>query len=343
MTPPVIPVVYRAAWVAVDNAWRFAQDRLLSPIWKTWLGYGFGGPLDDPTIALFLAPGPDRKAVLDFVQRPLDRLRPSVRLAAVGIDRFAAVPGRRRPVASGEVRPGHGVEALGEGPACSDADVGTIGAILTVSHAPNDRWILSNHHVLARRHDCRFDGQGHPRKFRTVVGNDTICNPGAATADLQTIEIQQSGNRLDACAVKLLDPHAAVVNYSPMVVANPAVPIRPNTGDQVEKLGSMSQLTSARVEFSSATVRIELESSGFSGAELIDQVLVGLDDASGHPFFKPGDSGSLVVHHASHRPVGILVGGGTREEGQKQLTVVSPLDTILGSIHPPGGAFSIMV
>jgi hypothetical protein len=354
MIPPIIPGQFWAAWTAVENAWRFAQGALTPALaaelqFQHWIGYGFGGTLDNPTIALFLKPQADTTGILNFVQGRLDGLGSPVRLAPVAIDKFAAHPGRRRPpLAGGVCRPGHGVEAVSslQGSACTAADIGTIGAILTASNAPNDRWILSNHHVLARRHDCRFDAHGQPRGFKTVLtpGDNKIADPGAALADLQTVEIRQSANPVDACAVRLLDPHSVVVDYSPLVLANPAVPLRPNPGDGVEKFGCVSHRTTGTVRFSSATVKIDLESSGFSGAELTDQILVSLDDGTGHSFFQPGDSGSLVVHQESHRPVGILVGGGTREGDTAQLTVVSPLETIFQCIHPPpGGEFAIAV
>jgi hypothetical protein len=87
-----------------------------------------------------------------------------------------------------------------------------------------------------------------------------------------------------------------------------------------------------------ATVKIDLESSGISGAEMVNQIVVfpGSNGTGGGPFFGGGDSGSLVVHSASQQPLGILVGG------DRDFTVVSPLTEVLRDLHPPGDLFEIV-
>ena len=194
----------------------------------------------------------------------------------------------------------------------SDEDfvVGTVGAIV---QRGNDRFILSNNHVLAYENMLPLG--------TAIVQPSTIDNGKDPTDHIgqlaEFVPLQPRGNRMDA-ALARIDPRIKTSGgsvYGPRLAS--AMPTPALTGMRIAKCGRTTGLTRGRVDDVSLSVAVEFASGQFL---FEDQLMLRADDV---PFSGDGDSGALVVADALGRPVALLFAGAPAH------AIATPIERVL--------------
>jgi hypothetical protein len=174
---------------------------------------------------------------------------------------------------------------------------GTIGCIVT-SNGTN-RFILSNNHVLANVNEATLGDQIlEPGR----LDGGTTNPPIARLTAYQPIDFDEP-NRIDAALAELIhrpDVESRIDEIGPIV----AQPMDAALHQTVRKHGRTTLGTRGVVTDLAADVLVRY---GSKVAQFNDQIAVsGMNGV----FSAGGDSGSLVVEAATHRPVGLLFAGG---------------------------------
>jgi hypothetical protein len=175
---------------------------------------------------------------------------------------------------------------------------GTLGCL--VSKNGDDRFILSNNHVLANSNDASLgDDILEPGPIDGGAANPPIAH----LTDFETLDFSGAPNRIDAAIAELIHP----ADVDPQIdTIGPVVPppMRAALYQSVRKRGRTTLHTIGVVMDLAADVRVRY---GGRIAQFNDQISVtGLNG----PFSAGGDSGSLVVDAVTRRPVGLLFAGG---------------------------------
>jgi hypothetical protein len=195
----------------------------------------------------------------------------------------------------------------------SNTDESAAGTIAAIVVRGQDRFILSNNHVLA------FEN-------RLALGTD-IVQP--ATLDngrlpqervgalAQFTPLQPVGNRLDAAIAKISDTVQSIAGsaYGDSLLSSE--PLEARTEMLVSKLGRGTGLTVGRIEDVSIDVAVDFATGQFL---FEDQILIA---ASDDEFANDGDSGSLVTASRERRPVGLLFAGSSSH------ALATPIDRVL--------------
>jgi hypothetical protein len=223
------------------------------------------------------------------------------------------------------LQPGAVVYASADRP-CGDGCFGTIGGFLkrTGDKEEDDRWLLSNNHILVR--GCQ----------------DQTPIRGAGGAPLshyvESVQLTATGNLVDAAIAKVDWPAEVFAFYDGLTIANPA-PEVPAPPSPVQKLGAATGVTNGILEVLQATLFVT-DCEGSGGHEFTDQLVISSADDE-NPFLAHGDSGSLVVSNG--RPVGLLFAIGDQvfdiEPSEPKLTapfgVASPFQSVLDQLPQP--------
>ena len=240
-----------------------------------------GRPTDTPAVRFYV----ERKVAKGAL--PADLMLPkSVNGVATDViesGRFRALPAsvplprrRLRPA-----RPGGSVGFKFPDPAHAQyVMAGTFGA---VAEASGTRYILSNNHVLA-------DGD---------VGKDQIAKL------TRFVPVKAGGgNTVDCAIAEVLDPKLVRATFLPKVgkLKSPE-PIAAAEGMRVMKVGRTTGFTTGVVTDVSATLKVKYD---LGVVRFDDQVFVEGDRGA---FSDRGDSGSLIVDRATHRPTALLFAG----------------------------------
>ncbi len=184
--------------------------------------------------------------------------------------------------------------------------LGTAGApVKWLDKNEEPHWgILSNWHVMAA---------GHERIDRTIHQPTAAGGPMARLAKWSGPKPDKQ-NLIDAAVADAL--MGKLHTISPKILgigkANPAT-ISASLGLAVVKSGRTTGVTAATCIATGAAVRVQYD--GFT-ATFVDQDIYQSNET---PFSAPGDSGSLIVTEAGHRPCSLLFAGSA------QITVGNPI------------------
>jgi hypothetical protein len=263
-----------------------------------------------PCIRLYV----DRKLPKEMI--PQEDLLPEtingVPTAVVESGRFFAFSSpqttrRRRPA-----QPGDSIGFQYPGKRASWLMAGTLGAL---AQKGDNLLILSNNHVLADENRLPL---GSPIFQPGLLdGGDPQRDAVALLTEFVTLRAD-AANEVDCAVAKVLDPTSVRAAFRPPVGRlKSAQPLDPTDGMPVEKVGRATRHTKGVVFDTSADVRVQYE----LGYLLFrDQILI---RGGKRAFSAGGDSGAVVVHPESKRPVALLFGGSST------YTVASPLSKVL--------------
>lgn len=204
-----------------------------------------------------------------------------------------------------------------------DITAGTIGARVTKG---GNGYALSNNHVYANENLAAL--------------NDPVLQPGRADggsasndvigtlSDFEAIVFCKGAASPDNCPANTIDAAIALHN-SPRELKNHtpsdgygtpcSTPIAESVGQAVQKYGRTTGLTKGTVDAISASFYVGYDQGT---ARFVDQIVI-----KGGGFSKGGDSGSLVVDAAQHKPVALLFAGG------RGVTIANPIDAVLGAFN----------
>lgn len=196
---------------------------------------------------------------------------------------------------------------------------GTLGCLVSRRGvAMQDRFILSNNHVLANSNSA-------------VIG-DHVLEPGpldggaayppiADLTDFEPLDFSGVDNYMDAAIAKLRNP-ADVLPDIAGGIARVAAPIMPAALYQsVRKHGRTTLHTIGVVMDLAAAIKVRY---GTSIAQFDDQLAI---NGVGGAFSNGGDSGSLIVDAVTRRAVGLLFAGGAGT------TFANPIDIVLNHFN----------
>lgn len=207
-------------------------------------------------------------------------------------------------------------------PAPSGVSVGhfriTAGTLGCLARRGRSLFILSNNHVLANSN-------------RASIG-DPILQPGPTDGGIvprdviaklsKFIPINFGGapNNVD-CAIAQTSPDL-VTPLNKCFGRISATPFPCRRELLVRKCGRTTQFTRGRITDCNATVRVNYGTSGV--AVFQNQIII--QSLTSSPFSQGGDSGSLIVTDAGHRPVGLLFAGSTTH------TIANPIQAVLTAL-----------
>ena len=198
---------------------------------------------------------------------------------------------------------------------------GTIGA--RVTHGGNV-YALSNNHVYALENNApKHSDILQPGRADTncnIDSNDVI----ATLSDFEPIVFSTEANNT-------IDAAIAVSSTADLGNATPAdgygLPktaiVSESLGQAVQKYGRTTSLTKGTITGINATVNVRYSSGT---ARFVDQIII--EGARG-PYFKAGDSGSLLVTDPGRNPVGLLFAGNR----SGKLAVANRIDLVLSAFH----------
>ncbi len=213
-------------------------------------------------------------------------------------------------VATGDIRK---YAACGDSVGHFNITAGTLGCIATLVGNIQDRYILSNNHVLADENRAAIgDAIYAPGPYDGGLPINTIAD----LSDFQAIDFAGHPNYVDAAIAKLIDP----LSVPPLIpnigrVANP--PASVVLYQSVRKKGRTTRHTVGIVTDLSASIRV-----GYDSGVAMFEDQIGITGAGGD-FSAGGDSGSLIVDAITLRPIGLLFAGGGG------LTFANPIDKVL--------------
>ncbi|TMA45097.1 MAG: hypothetical protein E6J71_13375 [Deltaproteobacteria bacterium] len=258
-----------------------------------------GRPTDTPAVRFYV----ERKVAKGAL--PADLMLPkSVNGVATDViesGRFRALPAsvplprrRLRPA-----RPGGSVGFKFPDPAHAQyVMAGTFGA---VAEASGTRYILSNNHVLADENTLSIGGAIFQPGLldNGDVGKDQIAKL------TRFVPVKAGGgNTVDCAIAEVLDPKLVRATFLPKVgkLKSPE-PIAAAEGMRVMKVGRTTGFTTGVVTDVSATLKVKYD---LGVVRFDDQVFLEGDRGA---FSDRGDSGSLIVDRATHRPTALLFAG----------------------------------
>ncbi len=191
---------------------------------------------------------------------------------------------------------------------------GTLGCLVKrVDDTQQERFILSNNHVLANSNEAKIDDNIlHPG---AIDGGDPNL-PIAKLVDFEPIKLDNSPNFIDAAIAKVININE--VQPSIVTIGNVQQPIMPAAEFQsVRKQGRTTQHTLGIITDLSADIRVR-----FGGAIAFFEDQITITGVNGQ-FSSGGDSGSLIVDAVTRRPVGLLFAGGGNT------TFANPIERVL--------------
>lgn len=191
-------------------------------------------------------------------------------------------------------------------------NAGTLGCLVRrVAETTNDRFILSNNHVLAKSNKAKK--------------GDAILEPGpkdggtepiAELTEFERIDFAEP-NLMDAAIARVIDPDDVLPEIQHIGYVEPD----PKTAvlyQSVRKYGRTTKHTVGVVMDIAADIKVGY---GTEWADFENQLA--LHGYTGD-FSAPGDSGSLVVDGESRRAVALLFSGGIG------ITYANPIESVLG-------------
>jgi hypothetical protein len=194
-----------------------------------------------------------------------------------------------------------------------------------VQDAGNNRFILSNNHVLADTN-------------KATVG-DLIVQPGLADVNCNKIttdavatfssmvKLKFGGvkkNTVDAAiaAIDIGDVNPDILNIGPIA----STVVAATVGLPVQKMGSASCLTTGTIFAVGAHGKVSY--GGGKVAKFVNQILIEGD------FSAPGDSGSLIVtQEVCPQAVGLLFAGASATRRHQALTILNPISAVLSGLN----------
>lgn len=187
---------------------------------------------------------------------------------------------------------------------------GTIGAIVCRGQ---DRFILSNNHVLAFENALAIGADiVQPATLdRGGLPQDRIAALNAFTP------LAPNGNRIDAAIAQIAEGVPSVAGFVSGQDLVSGEPLSVSTEMLVNKVGRGTGVTSGRIDDVSLDVAVDFASGQFL---FEDQILI---RASDDAFATDGDSGSLLVASRERRPVGLLFAGSSSH------ALATPIDRVL--------------
>ncbi|HSK23672.1 MAG TPA: hypothetical protein VK906_10870 [Egicoccus sp.] len=204
-----------------------------------------------------------------------------------------------------------------------DITAGTIGCVVEVADAPDQRLILSNNHVLAASNAA--DNGDAILQPGPLDGGD-VDDPIGVLHRFVPIGFDDTPNRVDAAVARLHDPGSVrpdIAHIGPPVLP----PVDAALYQSVRKHGRTTEHTVGVVVDVAADIEVRF---GIRTAVFVDQL--GVVGVGGDAFSDGGDSGSLIVDAVERNPVALLfAGGGGTTFGNPIEAVLRALDaTIVG-------------
>jgi hypothetical protein len=188
--------------------------------------------------------------------------------------------------------------------------MGSLGCLVT-KRGDDDWYLLSACHVLARAGDAKYGD--------TIVEParpDDKAAPIAILADFEPLKVDGTANLFDA-AIARLHQKTDVKAQLPLIGVPKLSPMDPIPYRSVRKYGAGTGLTLGVITDAHADVTLELGTSAYLFADVIQVV------GAGGIFSTGGDSGALVVDALTSRPIGLIIGG----KGNRSF--VSPIKVVL--------------
>lgn len=202
----------------------------------------------------------------------------------------------------------------------NECAAGTFGAVLVKS---NQRYALSNNHVLARE-NAAAGGEPivQPGRYdnKPKCANELSTEQLGALADYVPIDFGDGDNRVDAAIALPADDVSLSCSTSSDFYGLPSsTPVPAAVGMAIQKVGRTSGLTTGVVTMVNGSFNIGYSSGT---ARFVGQIVT----SSG--FSRSGDSGSLVVtNDASRNPVGLLFAG-----ANDGTTILNPIGEVLSAL-----------
>ena len=206
---------------------------------------------------------------------------------------------RKKPV-----RPAPGGVSIGH----YNITAGTLGFLVDVD---NERYIISNNHVLANENDAEIGDEIYqPGPYDGGTSEDTI----AYLTDFIPIKFDEE-NYVDAAIASPVSPND--VTFDILGLGIPRGFSTPFLGERVVKSGRTTGVTYGEISQIHGTFRIE-----YDAGEVIfeDQIMITPGD-----FSDGGDSGSAILDSKTHKIVALLFAGSEYD------TISTPIDTVLHS------------
>jgi hypothetical protein len=271
---------------------------------------GKGKRASAPCIRLYV----DRKLPDDTI--PQEDMLPEringVPTAVIETGRFFASSSRQMSRRKRPAGPGDSIGFQYRGKRASWLTAGTFGAL---AQKGDDLLILSNNHVLADENRLPL---GSPIFQPGLLdGGDPRRDGIAVLTEFVTLHADVA-NEVDCAVARVLDPKSVRATFRPPLGRlKSAQPLDSIDGMSVEKVGRTTRYTKGVVFDTSADVRVQYE---LGNLLFRDQILIrgGKKAFSAH-----GDSGAVVVHSESKRPVALLFGG------TSSYAVATPLSKVL--------------
>ncbi|PWB72547.1 hypothetical protein C3F09_06495 [candidate division GN15 bacterium] len=248
------------------------------------VGTGTGlGPDGNPVIKVFV------NGTTNGVAKIADKLEGiPVEVEETGPVTALSLTARYRPVPIG-VSVGNNLECA----------AGTIGCVIYKS---NQKYILSNNHVLARENKAAIgEDIVQPGRYDTKCADNLATDKVADLSDFEPIKFDGTNNYIDA-AIALYSTTdvtcatlAGFYGYPGTTIVNPAVSLA------IKKVGRTTELTTGTISSINVTVNVGYSTgtAKFVGCFMTTK-----------KFTKAGDSGSLVVTNSTaNSPVGLLFAG----------------------------------
>lgn len=196
---------------------------------------------------------------------------------------------------------------------------GTIGCIV---ERANNKYILSNNHVLARENQASIgEDIVQPGRYdnKPKCENHLDADKVADLSEFVPLKFDGSDNLVDAAIAELSTADFTCATLSNFYGLPSSTPVAATLGLPVKKVGRTSGFTSGTVVAINATINVGYGAPGV--ARFVGQIVT-----SKH-FSKSGDSGSLVVtDDGNSNPVGLLFAG-----TNNGLTILNPIGDVLNS------------
>lgn len=213
---------------------------------------------------------------------------------------------------SASARPVEGGSSVGH----VEINAGTLGCLVKKTFEDgNDRYILSNNHVLAN--------------YNKADIGDNIIEPGnldgggtpiATLSEFEPIHVDGKQNFVDCAIAKVINNDD--IKPTILTIGKVQKPIiEPVMYQSVRKYGRTTQHTVGIVTDLAADIKVRF---GQKLASFEDQLAI--QGVSGF-FSQPGDSGSLVIDSTTNRPVALLFAGGGAQ------SFACPIDLVLSRFN----------
>jgi hypothetical protein len=226
------------------------------------------------------------------------------------------------------------ISALGRPVECGNSighyrvTAGTLGCLVSKAGLSHEWYILSNNHVLA---NCNQSQLGDNILEPGLEDGGDPLKPIAKLAEYERLYFQKrflgfriadnKCNVMDAAIAKVLD--CSEVSPEITGIGRPQQqPMFPDLGQVVCKHGRKTQYRLGVVDDISADFSMEYPPGRYADFE--GQIAIGWTNMA---FSDKGDSGSLVLDEASHRPIGLLFAGGGWNG--RNLSFATPIERIL--------------